>query len=80
MHTTRFLTGGGAAVHNRKWHHNTPYHHWQTDACEDIALSQISFAGGKTLLLWVFVWDSSLNICAERTGKSTNLSQAKKGE
>ena len=47
MHTARLLTGGGAAVHNRKWHHNTPYHHWQTDACEDIALSQTSFAGIK---------------------------------
>ena len=60
MHTARLLTGktgvvlsrgGGGAVHNRKWHHNTPFSTpcGQTDTCENITLPQTSFAGGKYL-------------------------------
>ena len=46
MRTARLLTGRGVgAVHNRKWHYNTP--RGQTNACENIALPQTSFAGGN---------------------------------
>ena len=37
---------GGGAVHNRKWHHNTPLPFGQTDR-KNITLPQTSFADGN---------------------------------
>ena len=59
------LSGRGGAVHNRKWHHNTPLPLW-TDRCKNITLPQLRLRAVK-------IWSIARGLITREASKMYEL-------